>query len=113
MTLDLEKLEAVLAAMTPGPWYVSDPEDTDGEVWDGGRDKLVARTSRHPVDANARGIAAIVTHAPALIARVRELEAVAQEARHLLACHVERTSHGRACRDVVESIDAMLPKERP
>lgn len=82
MTLNLEELETLLAAATPGPWEIlystkrGDGEEyltvidvnKDGIAWDEPYHEMFERK-------DTEAIVALRNAAPALIARVRELEA--------------------------------------
>lgn len=66
-TISLSDLKAKRAAMTQGEW-VSSPEDADdGEVYTDDPYKIIVRTGRAPVAANATGIVATHNAADVLI----------------------------------------------
>lgn len=76
MTLDLDKLEALRAKATPGEWRVIKIEQ-ESQIWSG---TYVGKTRDYQGD-DAALIVAAVNALPALIARIRELEAEVKERR--------------------------------
>ena len=84
--IDLDELERLEKAATPGPWFAGTEDPDDVVIWHGpNRDWFtniadpkkgcVAFDFAGDEKANAELIAALRNAAPALIARVRELEA--------------------------------------
>lgn len=87
--LDLDALEKVLAAMTPGPWRF-EFGDESGYMVSGNGHEVVGDMPLEvavPSDVDASGIVALVNAAPAMIARIRELEAALGEASGMADCY--------------------------
>lgn len=104
----IAELQRKEQAMLETPWLCSEFEAEDGEVWSSAPHKLLARTSRHPVAANASGIAALRDAAPVLLeiaaAALAALPELQEEFEPGLTC-----MHG----GVGERLAAALAKVRP
>lgn len=82
MTIDTEKLRALLAAATPGPWRAGTVEtwnvyaDPNGDVMAPGLGRVVAQMNRHyPHSNDAALIAAAVNALPELLDALEAAEA--------------------------------------
>ena len=108
--MDLEKLKALCASATPGPWV---HEDNDGGVWWGIDPEgceirvcgcgCLSRDKRERNTANADFIAAARTAVPELIARVEELETALDEACEFVDL----------CDDIIAGVGWGEPSESP
>ena len=67
MTISLSDLKSKRAAMTQGEWVSSPGDAEDGEVYTDEPYKIIMRTGRAPVAANATGIVATHNAADVLI----------------------------------------------
>lgn len=79
MTLDLTHLETLLAAATPGPWEIAGPEKSwRWTVKDSKGNPMAWEADYYPemfILQDTQALVALRNAAPALIARIRELEA--------------------------------------
>ncbi|QFT84922.1 hypothetical protein FIU88_08035 [Halomonas sp. THAF12] len=111
MSIDIDKLEALAQAATPGPWSMA--EDGSPVVNAGGRAAHLIGPpgSDEEAAANTQFIAATDPDAIlALIARLREAEAAAAE-RDALAAHVEQITRAPATHEILEEIHRRAGKE--
>jgi hypothetical protein len=85
---ELQAIEALAAAATPGPWEAGN-DIGEGEVYGVDGYAVVGAAAqawtRREVDANTRFIAAARTAVPALVAEVRRLRRVEDAAKALSA----------------------------
>lgn len=119
--IDLDALEATARAATPGPWMLDGMGEDEPEInyWahrfigtaepnESGSHEIIA-TSEDGHGPNAEHIAAFdPTTALALIARLREAEAVIEEASTAIGKVNEWDGHGRA--DQLDNTRAILSR---
>jgi hypothetical protein len=118
--IDLDALDAQLAAMTPGPWHLG---GGDGPaICHMFRGHLENQIGEMDTAADDAGIVALVNAAPALIARVRTAEArvaafraAVERIRETRAALADMSGPGlmRRAKDYEDAVDALLTSPEP